>query len=181
MDNPVVVRVVEVSAALGLATIRFNFRGVGGSTGAYGGGEPEQRDLLAAVAEIRKRLPDGSPIVVAGYSFGSLVAADVAAAGDVAALALIAPPVGLGDSRRLPALPPHLPVAVVVGTLDEYCPPEATERLRAELATARVTVIDGANHFFLGKLFPVGEALRAWLETTLEELARQPRRRRGAG
>lgn len=167
MDNPVVVRAVEVAGALGLATIRFNFRGVGGSTGTHGGGEAEQRDLLAAVAHLRTTLPVGAPVVVAGYSFGSLVAADVAAASDVAGLALIAPPVGRGDSRRLPALPQHLPVAVIVGSDDEYCPPDATERLRTELPAARVTVVDGANHFFFGKLFPLGEALRGWLESAL--------------
>lgn len=167
MDNPVVVRAVEVAATLGLATLRFNFRGVGGSTGTHGGGEAEQRDVLAALAHLRTVVGPAAPVVVAGYSFGSLVAADVAAGSDVAGLALIAPPVGLGDSRRLPALPPHLPIAVIVGSDDEYCPPDATARLRTELPAARVTVIEGANHFFFGKLFPLGEALREWLASVL--------------
>jgi alpha/beta superfamily hydrolase len=165
MENPVVVRAVEVAAGLGLATIRFDFRGVGASTGTHGGGEAEQRDLLAAIAHLRG--VTAGPIAVAGYSFGSLVAADVAARADLAGLGLIAPPIGLGDARRLPALPPHLPIAVVVGSNDEYCPAAAIERLRADLPAARVTVIEGANHFFFGKLFPLGEALREWLETAL--------------
>lgn len=165
MENPVVVRAVEVAAELALATVRFNFRGVGGSTGAHGGGEAEQRDLRAALAHLRAAV--ATPAVLAGYSFGSLVAADVAAGSDVDGLALIAPPIGLGPSRGLPALPPHLPLAVVVGSRDEYCPPDATARLRSDLPTARVTVIDGADHFFFGKLFPLGEALREWLERAL--------------
>jgi alpha/beta superfamily hydrolase len=168
MENPVVVRAVEVAAALDLATIRFNFRGVGASTGIHGGGAAEQHDLRAAVTELRTRIATSAPLVFAGYSFGSLVAADVAAgATDAAGLALIAPPVGMGGARRLPALPRHLRVAVVVGSADEYCPPAAIERLRTELPEARITVIDGANHFFFGKLFPLGEALRAWLVSLL--------------
>jgi alpha/beta superfamily hydrolase len=165
MDNPVVVRAVEIASAAALTTIRFNFRGVGASSGAHGGGEAEQRDLRAALARLRQTTR--GPAIVAGYSFGSLVAADVAAANDVAGVALIAPPVGVGPSRRLPALPPHLPLAIIVGSHDQYCPPDATARLRSELPTAEVTVIDGADHFFLGKLFPLGEALRAWLDRAL--------------
>ena len=49
MDNPVVVRVQEVCAELGLATLRFNFRGVGGSGGAHGGGVAEQDDARIAL------------------------------------------------------------------------------------------------------------------------------------
>src|SRR3989442_13069998 len=45
MDNPVVVRVQEVCAELGLATLRFNFRGVGGSGGTHGGGVAEQDEI----------------------------------------------------------------------------------------------------------------------------------------
>jgi len=49
MDNPVVVRVAEVCGELGLATLRFNFRGVGASTGRHGHGRDEQHDLAAAL------------------------------------------------------------------------------------------------------------------------------------
>ena len=123
------------------------------------------RNLLAALAHVRHVAP--APTLVAGYSFGSLVAADVAAAHDVDGLVAIAPPIGLGPSRGLPALPPHLPLAVIVGSEAVYCRPDANTRLRTDLPGARVTVIEGANHFFFGKLFPLGEALREWLERAL--------------
>jgi alpha/beta superfamily hydrolase len=164
MDNPVVVRAVEVASELNFATLRFNFRGVGRSTGAHGRGETEQRDFTSALDQVRRAVPAGAPIVAAGYSFGAMVAAGVAAAASVDALALIAPPLGLGGERRLPAFPAGLPVLIVVGAEDEYCPPPAIERLRAESPGTHIDVVDGANHFFFGKLFPLGEAWRRWLE-----------------
>ena len=182
MENPVVVRVVEVAAEAGLATIRFNFRGVGGSTGTHGGGTAEQADLGAALTHVRSALPPGAPVIAAGYSFGSLVAAHVAADGNAAALALIAPPLGLGDARRLPELPASLPLLIVVGSNDEYCPTEVVERLRAERPRATLKVIAGANHFFFGKLYPLGEALGGWLAPTLATLGTgQARGRRSTG
>ena len=182
MDNPVVVRAVEVAAAAGLATVRFNFRGVGGSTGTHGAGTAEQRDLDAALSHLRSTLTPGVPILAAGYSFGSVVAAHVAARGGVDALVLIAPPIGLDGYRRLPELPATMPLLVVAGTADEYCPPAALERLRAERPDATFRVIDGGNHFFFGKLFPLGEVVATWLSATVEALrAGQPGRRRGPG
>jgi hypothetical protein len=182
MDNPVVIRAVEVAAQAGLATIRFNFRGVGGSTGTHGGGTAEQEDLQSVLSHLRSALPDGALVLAAGYSFGSVVGAHVAARGGVDALALIAPPVGVGDYRRLPELPATVPLLVIAGTEDEYCPPDVLERLRAERPGATFRVIEGANHFFFGKLFPLGEALGAWLAPTVEALrAGQPGRRGRSG
>src|SRR5262249_34552016 len=57
MDNPVVVRAVEVAAEAGIATLRFNFRGVGTSEGSHGGGAGEQDDVRAALAALRAHLP----------------------------------------------------------------------------------------------------------------------------
>src|SRR5215207_9182793 len=78
MENPVVIRAAEVCQEAGLATIRFNFRGVGASTGAYDEGRGEQDDLGAALDHLAGLLPAGSPIAVAGYSFGAAVAGRVA-------------------------------------------------------------------------------------------------------
>ena len=50
----------------------------------------------------------------------------------------------------------------MVGTRDEYCPAGAVDTLRETLPNARVTIVEGANHFFLGKLFPLGEEIATW-------------------
>src|SRR5262245_44031231 len=59
MENPVVVRVAEVASESGLSTLRFNFRGVGRSTGTHAQGQGEQDDLRAALSMLTTRLPDG--------------------------------------------------------------------------------------------------------------------------
>jgi alpha/beta superfamily hydrolase len=163
MDNPVVVRAVEVAAAEELATLRFNFRGVGGSSGRHGQGVDERADVAAALSHLRQALATGGRVGLVGYSFGAAVSAHVAQAGGVDALALVAPPLGIPDLARLP-IPedPRLPVLVVAGTEDEYCPPPALDRLQRERPHTTVRRIEGANHFFFGKLFALGEALREW-------------------
>src|SRR5262245_9082421 len=59
MENPVVVRVAEVAYESGLSTLRFNFRGVGRSSGSHAEGFGEQDDLRAALSTLGTRLPDG--------------------------------------------------------------------------------------------------------------------------
>lgn len=159
MDNPVVIRAAEVVRAAGYATLRFNFRGVGASTGAHDKGLGEQDDVRAAVATLAGLLPPGSPVGVIGYSFGAWTAARAMRPGD-APLALIAPPLGMFDFQALTPLTG--PTLLVAGTRDPYCPVEALHRL-AQATGAEERVIEGADHFFFGKLYPLGEAIGAWV------------------
>jgi uncharacterized protein len=161
MDNPVVTRVAEVAQGLGVATLRFNFRGVGASGGQHGAGEAERADVSAALRALAERLPAGSSIGLSGYSFGAWVAARVAAAApDLPALALVAPPLGMYDLDFL--VRPPTATLLVSGTNDQYCPVEALERLGHRLGS-EVEVIEGAEHFFFGKLFPLGQGVERWL------------------
>jgi len=163
MDNPVVVRAVEVAAEKGITTCRFNFRGVGRSTGAHAKGEGEQDDVKAALAWLERRLPAGSPLGLAGYSFGAWVSANVAASGiSLAALCLIAPPLGMFDFAALAES--NYELLIVAGTRDTYCPIAGLRTLAERVPTARVETIEGADHFFFGKLFPLGELIRSWTD-----------------
>ena len=163
MDNPVVVRAAEVAQGLGIATLRFNFRGVGASGGVHAGGEGEQDDVTAALATLAGRLPAASPVGLAGYSFGASVAARVAATMPaLPALALLAPPLRMYDLDFLSHAPSH--TLLVSGSRDEYCPVEALERLGVRLGI-KPDIIEGAEHFFFGKLFPLGETVERWLRT----------------
>jgi hypothetical protein len=168
MENPVVIRVAEVCQARGFATLRFNFRGVGGSAGRHGGGKGEELDVEAALAHLRAALAPGAPLGLAGYSFGAAVTARVAtrATTPLAGLALIAPPVantGLDAFLALGSLP--MPLLIVAGSRDDYCPRSALDTLRHGLPAMTLHIVEGADHFFFGKLFPLGEAVAAWTGT----------------
>ena len=163
MDNPVVVRAVEVAMQRGLSTCRFNFRGVGRSSGAHAKGEGEQDDVKAALASLGRRLPAGAPLGLAGYSFGAWVSASVAASGtSLAALCLIAPPLSMFDFATLAGSGCEL--LIVAGTRDTYCPTAGLAALTDQVPAARVETIEGADHFFFGKLFPLGELIRSWTD-----------------
>ncbi len=162
MDNPVVVRAAEIAREVGLSTLRFNFRGVGGSAGAHDEGRGEQDDVRAALATLRAALPHGS-LGLAGYSFGAWVSSRVAdSASDLDAVCLIAPPVKMFDFDAV--APGRRDLLVVAGTRDPYCPIADLDRLAARLPERAVARIEGADHFFFGRLFPLGEAIRRWAE-----------------
>ncbi len=162
MDNPVVVRAVEVAREEGLTTLRFNFRGVGGSRGIHDQGRGEMEDVRAALALLSARLSGGARIGLGGYSFGAWVAARLAAiSARPAALALIAPPLRMSDFDCLDGYQGQ--VLLVAGTRDEYCPAGELDRLAKRLAAPATRLIEGADHFFFGKLYPLGEAIREWI------------------
>lgn len=162
MDNPVVVRAAEVAREVGLSTLRFNFRGVGASAGAHDEGRGEQDDVRAALATLRAALPHGS-LGLAGYSFGAWVSSRVAdSASDLDAMCLIAPPVKMFDFDAV--APGRRDLLVVAGTRDPYCPIADLDRLAARLPEGTVARIEGADHFFFGRLFPLGEAIRRWAQ-----------------
>src|SRR5262245_29387596 len=160
-DNPVVSRAAEVAQSARYATLRFNFRGVGGAEGTHDQGLGEQDDVKAAIAALAARLPAPGPVGVIGYSFGAHAAARATRPGD-AALGLIAPPLGMYDFSFLGR--GAGPVLLAAGTRDSYCPLESLRGL-AETAGATAQIIEGADHFFFGKLYPLGEAIGAWLGT----------------
>jgi alpha/beta superfamily hydrolase len=162
MDNPVVVRAAEVAREAGLATLRFNFRGVGASEGSHDSGAGEQDDARAALAALRAQLGPDAPLGLAGYSFGAWVSARVATAErGLAALCLIAPPLSRFDFAE--AASSSLDVLLVAGTRDPYCPAAELARLAGRFGSGQQAVtIDGADHFFAGTIRPLGEAIRSW-------------------
>ena len=162
MDNAVIDRMVEVCAARAVATLRFNFRGVGASSGRHDEGRGEQEDVRASLLHLQDVLGGGARVALAGYSFGAAMVAAAAQSVPVGGLALVAPPLRLADLHRPVGVTG--PIVVVAGTEDQYCPPSALEALRAMLPDATVVVIEGADHFFFGSLLPLGDAVGAWAD-----------------
>lgn len=139
MDNHVVIAVCGAFARAGATTLRFNFRGTGASRGAFDGGKGEARDAAAAATFLRA-VTGSQPLILAGYSFGAMVAAAAAADIAPAAVALISPPRG-GPYGLLPA---GVPVLAVTGSGDSIAPPESLAALAA--AGARTAVFSGVDH-----------------------------------
>ena len=144
-DNKVVTTLARTFYALGYATLRPNFRGVGGSAGTHDEGRGETDDLIAVAAYARQRCGH-LPLILAGFSFGSFVLTRVIERLHPDRLVLVAPPVGRYATGNVPA-----GTLVVHGELDDVAP------LKAVLDWARpqnlpVVVIPGGEHFFHGRL-----------------------------
>ena len=149
---------------IGCAVLRFNFRGVGRSAGAFGQGEGEKQDFRAGLDYIAARFP-GAKLWAAGFSFGSWVALEVGADDDrVSAIIGIAPPVATSISGQAYSFERTLartkPKFFIQGEADEVCPLEGMWAFYGRLDEPKeLVVIDGADHLFEGKAQEVGEAL----------------------
>ncbi|HUF24125.1 MAG TPA: alpha/beta fold hydrolase [Vicinamibacterales bacterium] len=146
---------------IGCAVLRFNFRGVGKSEGAFDEGRGEREDFRAAVDFMAARYP-GVPIWAAGFSFGSNVALETGAVDDrVSVLIGIAPPVTRESYAFTNTLASTKPKFFVQGSEDELCPVEGMWAFYGKLQEPKeLVVIDGADHLFTGQAQEVGEALQ---------------------
>jgi len=141
LDNKVVQTLAKTFVELGYASMRPNFRGVGGSEGAHDEGRGETEDLLSVAAHAGKEFGE-LPLVLAGFSFGAAVQTQVAQRTRPARVVLIGAAVGRFPSETVP------PDTIVIhGERDETVP------LARVLDWARpqelpVVVIPGADHFF---------------------------------
>ena len=158
MDNPVVRAVRLAFAAKGFSTLRFNFRGVGGSGGRHGSGIAEREDVRAAIAHLRTL--GAAEVDLAGYSFGSWV--NAGADSEYRHMIMVSPPVAVMSFD--PGL--HLPRLrlVVTGDRDDFAPlAPARESCRRWNPHAAFEVIPGADHFYSGCLKSLTRAITAHL------------------
>ena len=156
MSNKVVTTVARAFARLGADAVRFNFRGVGQSAGAYAGGVGERDDALAVVAWARERWPD-RPLYLGGFSFGAAIAASVAARVAPAGLVTVAPPV---ERLRESFAPPRCRWLLVHGEADDVVPVgPVLEWARALAVPPNIVLLPGVGHFFHGRLADLNKAV----------------------
>lgn len=147
MDNKVVQTLARAFVQLGFRAVRFNFRGVGQSQGAWDEGRGEVDDALAVLAAVRQ---PGETLVLAGFSFGGYIASQAALRlpedQKPQRMALVGPATSRFDTATVPA-----DTLVIHGEIDDVVP------LSAVLDWARpqslpVIVVPGVGHFFHGQL-----------------------------
>jgi hypothetical protein len=132
----------------GATCLRFNFRGVGKSSGEHTGGDAERLDVEAAVAALAERLDPGVPLVLAGWSFGGDMALSVAPP-RVTSWFGIAPLLRFAHDLDVVGADPR-PVLLALAERDEVRPPAEVVAATAGWTNTRVEVLPGASHFFTG-------------------------------
>jgi len=149
MDNAVITTAAEAAFEEGLSTLRFNFRGVGGSGGSCGEGFEEREDVRAAIDFAVARLKGLSAgLIVAGYSFGAWAGMPVAVEDPrINGMVAISPPLELYDFGFLKGSKKKK--LLVAGSRDDYCPAPRLKEFYEDLDEPKsLAVIPGADHFY---------------------------------
>ncbi len=158
MQNKVVHTLMRTARDLGATTLRFNFRGVGGSAGEHDYGIGEVQDCVAVIEWARSELEMKS-LWLLGFSFGGYVAAAAATALPVwpERLVLVAPSV---EKQRFAELKPlGGPAVVMMGEVDDVVAPEAVYAAFADEPDSSVQRFAETGHFFHGQLVPLKAAV----------------------
>lgn len=163
MHNKVVFRAAKAALQAGIPVLRFNFRGSGKSAGTFADGIGERGDVRAALDYLQARFPN-TPVCLMGFSFGAWVGLYVGA-GDprVTALVGLGLPVASYDLSFLPEV--SKPKLFVQAALDEFGPADQMQAFYDSLTEPKqIHWVQGADHFFAGKLEEVQTAVREFLK-----------------
>ncbi len=162
MHNKVVFRAAAGLVDAGLATLRFNFRGVGASTGVHNEIEGGKEDVRDALDFLSTKFPN-EEITLAGFSFGSRVGMEAAMNdGRVVRLISIGTPVEkYHDYDFLAAV--EKPILFIHGDSDEFCSIESLRSLTDRIVHAKVTIFSNCGHFFDEHLNELRETIREWV------------------
>jgi len=163
MHTKAVYRAAQALNDAGLVALRFNFRGVGVSTGSHEGGLGEQDDVRAALDWLERRFPS-LPLIVGGFSFGSMVGMSVGAEEDrVVGLLGLGLPVEKLEYDYSYLAHADKPVLVVQGENDEFgSAARAAEVLRPMGPHITLVRILGADHYFTDRLDELRGAVRGY-------------------
>ena len=169
MHNKVVYQAAKSLDALGLAVLRFNFRGAGMSEGKHDRGQGELGDVRAALDFLASEFPN-IPLLVAGFSFGCWVGLQAGCEDTrVTSLIGLGAPVNNADFSYL--MQCEKPKLFVHGAKDIY---GAVDKLKSLVSSLpgenKLVVVEDADHFFVGKLDQVNQAITTWLTERDPEL-----------
>ncbi|MCY4592134.1 MAG: alpha/beta hydrolase [Alphaproteobacteria bacterium] len=179
MNNKVVYALYQSFVARGFATLRFNFRGVGRSQGAFDRGEGELSDAASALDWLQQTQSNAPYFWVGGFSFGAWIGMQLLMRRpEVSGFLSVAPPANTFDFSFLAPCPAS--GLMLQGAADHLVPPDSVRKLVDKLSTQRGiviqhTLIPGADHFFSEHVSPMISAVDEYLDSRLPpEYARPP-------
>jgi hypothetical protein len=161
-ESHIVRALVRAFVTRGMAALTFDFRGVGESQGEIEGSTTEWGDVTRALDALEDALPPGTPLALAGYSFGAWCACNVAA-GDprVRAVALVAP------GASMPATLDGRPIAIAHPENDHITDPEVLADWLQSIGGGELAVIHGADHYLRDRADEVSDYLGDFLVRSL--------------
>lgn len=159
MHNKVVYRMARAARGEDTAVLRFNYRGVGTSSGTYARGLGEQDDLCAALRYLRERYPS-SRLVAGGFSFGARIALQVGCRdGGIDRIIAVGTPVNRGDWSHVDRCP--VPKHFIQSSRDEYGSRSNIQRVfRRAREPRKLTLVAASDHFFSDALDELEGAVR---------------------
>jgi alpha/beta superfamily hydrolase len=163
MDDMVLGALEPALLSSGISSLRFNFRGVGGSEGAYSDGVGEIEDVVAATTWVRDRSA-GERLILVGYSFGGAVALSAQELLAPECMILVAPAVGMFGQQQ----PPTVPTLVILAENDQFVNADSTKDWFGDTKT-QVEQISDTDHFFFGHHDQITEIVSEFLTSTFSE------------
>ncbi|HRV45254.1 MAG TPA: alpha/beta fold hydrolase [Smithellaceae bacterium] len=161
MHNNVVEAIRDEWSAAGFSTLRFNFRGVGKSTGHYDEGRGEKQDLWSACAFAKSRGVE--KIFLVGYSFGAWICCRLLKEqrSVASSVCLVSPPLKYFDFDW--AGLENAVEFIICGDQDMFCDVPVL-RKKAERIGAKLTILRGVDHFYFGQEARLAEHLRRYID-----------------
>jgi len=164
MHNKVVFRTAAGLLDAGLITLRFNFRGVGSSTGEHEEIKGAKEDVRDALKYLSANFP-GKEITLAGFSFGSRAGMEVGINDDrVVRLISVGTPVDKYEDYDF-LVNVRKPILFIHGDHDEFGAIDNVRRLVENVAKntdAELVVIENSGHFFDDRLDKLRETVCDW-------------------
>ena len=175
MNNPVTVQLFHLFMKRGFSVLRFNFRGVGRSQGGFDHGAGELSDAAGALDWAQTINPEARSCWIAGFSFGAWIGMQLLMRRpEIEGFISVAPPANLYDFSFLAPCPSS--GLIIHGDKDRVAPPASVQKLVDKLKTQKgITIeqqiVDGANHFYEGKIDELTERCAEYLDRRRADIA----------
>ena len=181
MNNRIIYNMFNAFVEQGFSVLRFNFRGVGRSQGAFDGGIGELSDAAYAFDWMQQFNRNSPYCWIGGYSFGALISMQLMMRRpEIMGFISISPPANTEDFSFLAPCPSS--GLIVHGEIDDLIPIETTSKLATKLNTQKnieveFASIKGANHFYENKIDALKNEVVKYLDTSLSKTLSEPKKK----